>query len=91
MSRAGGVTLPGESTLASVPLRKKVTPLPLARAGRTCSDRLALTESTRLSEPRSLYGEKLARLSRRVTLPSKEGDPFRRVPLLVSHVNGSSS
>ena len=30
--------------------------------GRECSDRLSLTELTRLSEPKFLYGEKLARL-----------------------------
>ena len=39
----------------------------------------ALTELTRLGEPKCLNGEKLARL--RVTLPSKKGDPARRVTL----------
>ena len=29
---------------------------------RACSDRLSLTELTRLGEPKCLYGEKLARL-----------------------------
>ena len=55
------VTLPAESTLASVYMRKKLTPLPELRAGRACSDRLAFTELTRLGEPKCLYGEKLAR------------------------------
>ena len=32
---------------------------------RACSDRLALTELTRLGEPKCLYGEKLARLGGR--------------------------
>ena len=56
------VTLPAESTSASVYMRTKMTPLPESRAGRACSDRLALTELTRLGEPKCLYGEKLARL-----------------------------
>ena len=33
-----------------------------ANSARACSDRLALTELTRLGEPKCLYGEKLARL-----------------------------
>ena len=56
------VTLPAASTLASVYMRKTFTPLPESRAGRVCSDRLALTELTRLGAPKCLYGEKLARL-----------------------------
>ena len=55
------VTLLAESTLASVYMRKKLTPLPESRAGRVCSDRLASTELTRLGEPKCLYAEKLAR------------------------------
>ena len=39
---------------------KKVDPF--ARASSACSDCLALTELTRLGEPKCLYGEKLARL-----------------------------
>ena len=31
-------------------------------SARACSDRLTLTELTRLGEPKCLYGEKLARL-----------------------------
>ena len=68
------VTLP-KSTLASVYMRKKLTPLPEPRAdrlsfdhekiinsARACSDCLALMELTRLGEPKFLYGEKLPRL-----------------------------
>ena len=58
------VTLLAESTLPSVYMRKKLTPLPEPRAdnrAHACSDCLALTELTRLSEPKRLYGEKLAR------------------------------
>ena len=55
------VTLPAESTLASVYMRKRLTPLPESRAGRACSDRLALTQLTWLGEQKCLYGEKLAR------------------------------
>jgi len=40
----------------------KLTLLPESRAGRTWSDSLALAELTRLGEPQSLYGEKLALL-----------------------------
>ena len=54
------VTLRAESTLASVYMRKKLTPLPestvLAHA------LIALTELTRLGEPKFLNGEKLLRL-----------------------------
>ena len=58
------VTLPAESTLASVYMGKKLTPLPESRAGfqtnsaRAWPDRLALTELAQLGEPMSLYGEK---------------------------------
>ena len=63
-------TLPAESTLPSVYMRKKLTPLPEPRANfpiktelaHACSDRLSLTELTRLGEPKCLYEEKLARL-----------------------------
>ena len=41
---------------------KKVDPLAQANSARACSDCLALTELTRLGEPRCLYGEKLAQL-----------------------------
>ena len=51
---------------------------------RACSDRLSLTEWTRLGEPKCLQGEKLARLG---SCPS----PFQPSQLFVSHVNGSSS
>ena len=47
---------------------------------RACSYRLALT--TRLGEPKCLYGEKLAQLG---------GSPFKPSQLFVSHENGSSS
>ena len=57
---------------------KKVDPFARANSARACSDCLALTE---LGEPKCLYGEKLARRARRVTLPSKRGDPARRVTL----------
>ena len=48
------VTLPAESTLGSVYSRKKLTFLPESRAGRACYDHLALTELTRLGEPKCL-------------------------------------
>jgi len=60
-----GVTLLAESCLLSVYMRKKLTPLPEPRAdnrAHACSDCLALTELTRLGEPKCLYGEKLTRL-----------------------------
>ena len=48
---------------------KKVDPSARAKSSlsnnnraRACSDRLSLTELTRLGEPKCLYGEKLARL-----------------------------
>ena len=41
---------------------KKVDPFPRANSVRASSDCLALTELTRLDEPKCLYGEKLARL-----------------------------
>ena len=41
---------------------KKVDPFSRANSARACSDCLALTELTRLGEPKCLYGEKLARL-----------------------------
>ena len=66
---------------------KKVDPSARAKSwlsnnnrARTCSDRLSLTELTRLGEPKCLYGEKLARLGgwpyhrKRVTRPG--GQPF---------------
>ena len=58
-------TLLAESTLASVYMRKKLTPLPEPRAdnrAHACSECLALTELARLGEPKCLHGEKLARL-----------------------------
>ena len=54
---------------------KKVDPFARVNSACACSDHLALSELTRLGEP------KLARLLR-VTLPSKERDPARRVTLL---------
>ena len=59
------VTLLAESTLPSVYMRKKLTPLPEPRAehrARACSECLALRKLTRLGELKCLYGEKLARL-----------------------------
>ena len=60
------VTLLAESTLPSVYMRKKLTRakswLSNNNRARACSDRLSLTELTRLGEPKCLYGEKLARL-----------------------------
>ena len=59
------VTLLAKSTLPSVYMRKKWTPLPEPRAenrARACSECLALTKLTLLGEPKCLYGEKLARL-----------------------------
>ena len=51
---------------------KKVDPSARAKSwlsnnnsARACSDRLYLTELTRLGEPKCLYGEKLARLGGR--------------------------
>ena len=38
---------------------KKVDPFARANNPRACSDCVALTELTRLGEPKSLYGEKL--------------------------------
>ena len=75
------VTLPSESTLGNVYMRKKLTPLPEPRGGRACSDRLALTELTRLGEPKCSYGEKLARLGG-WPYHRKKGDLDRRVTLL---------
>ena len=58
------VNLLAESTLASVYMRKYLTPLAESRAGRTSSGRLVLNELTRLGEPKCLYGEKLGWLGR---------------------------
>ena len=58
---------------------KKVDPFARANSARACSDCLALTELTRLGEPKRLYGDGPAR---RVTLPSKKSDPARQVTLL---------
>ena len=63
-------------------MRKKLASLPEPRAGRACSDRLALTELTRVGEPKCLYREKFWP-ARRANLPSKEGYPPWRVTLLV--------
>ena len=41
---------------------KNVDPFARAKSPHACSDCLALTELTRLGEPKCLYGEKLARL-----------------------------
>ena len=67
------VTLPTESTLASLYMRKKGDPFLRANNARAhalivqngasaCSDCLALTKLTRLGEPKCFYEEKLARL-----------------------------
>ena len=67
------VTLPTESTLASLYLRKKGDPFLRANNARAhalivqngasaCSDCLALTKLTRLGEPKCFYEEKLVRL-----------------------------
>ena len=63
------VTLPAESTLSSVYMRKKVDPFARVKSwlsndnrARACSDCLALMELSRLGEPKCLYGEKLTRL-----------------------------
>ena len=56
------VTLPAESTSASVYKRKKVDSFARANSTRACSDRLGATELTWTVEPKCLYGEKLARL-----------------------------
>ena len=69
---------------------KKVNLFARANSVRACSDCLALTELTRLGEPKCLYEEKLTRLGGYVTLPWKKGDPAwlaqgssgRRVTLL---------
>ena len=58
---------------------EKVETFAQANSARAISDCLALTELTRLGEPKCLYGEGPAR---RVTLPSKKGHPARRVTLL---------
>ena len=47
------------SALKSVALNSHI---PNDNRARACSDCLALTELTRLGEPKCLYGEKLARL-----------------------------
>ena len=49
-------------------------------SARACSDRLSLTELTRLGEPVSIW-RKVGPASR-ATLPSQKGDPARRVTLL---------
>ena len=72
-------------------MRKQTTPL--ANSARACSECLALTELSRLGEPKCLYGEK-EDLAGRVTLPCKKGDqvyPSGWAAFFVSHVNGSPS
>ena len=58
---------------------EKVETFAQANSARAISDCLALTELTRLGEPKCLYGEGPAR---RVTLPSKKGHPSRRANFL---------
>ena len=70
---------------------KKVNPFARPNSARACSDCLALTELIRL-----VFIWRKVGPARRVTLPSKKGDPVRRSPfqpsqLFVSHVNGSPS
>ena len=57
-------------------MRKKFTPLPEPTALEQ-AECLALTELTRLGEPKCLYGVTFGPV-RRVTLPSKKGVPARR-------------
>ena len=45
-------------------MRKKVDPFSRAKSARACSNCVALIELTWLGEPKSLCGEKLARLGR---------------------------
>ena len=73
------VTLPVEPTLASVHMRKMLTPFARANGARACSDCLALIELTLLSLSCT---RRKVNLVRRVTLPSKEDDPDRRIILL---------
>ena len=84
--------LPAVSTLASVYMRKKLTPLPESRAGpswlyndnsaRAHSDLLALTKLTRLDDSKCLYRKRVTQLG---------GSPFWPSQLFVSHVSGSST
>lgn len=89
------VTFPARSTLASVYMRKNLTPLHESRAGRACSCRLALTELTQLGEPKCLYGEKLAQLGgapgHRKKVTRLGWSPFQPRQHFVSYVNSSSS
>ena len=78
------ITLQAKSTLTSINLRMKLTPLPEPRADNS-------TRMTRLSEPKCSHG-----LARRVTLLSKKGNPAKWVtlmakPTFVSRVDGLPS
>ena len=53
---------PSQVNFSECLYEKKVDPFARANSARVCSDCLALTELTRLGEPKCLYGEKLARL-----------------------------
>lgn len=77
------ITLQAKSTLASINMRMKLAPLLEPRAEnsvRTCSDCLALTKVTCLSEPNCSHGEYLAQpggwpyYQKRITQLS--GSPF---------------
>ena len=70
--------LPSRVTCSERLHAKKAELFAEANSARACSDCcLALTELTRLGEPKSLYGEfKLAQLEGG-PLPSKKGDPAR--------------
>ena len=73
-----------EPTLASVYMRKKLTPMPESRAGFPMTTVLALTHLDRVDPAgrAKVFVWRKVGPARRVTLPSKEGDPARRVTLL---------
>ena len=51
------VNLPAEPTLVALISEEKVDPPARANSTHACSDCLALTELTRLGEPKCLHGE----------------------------------
>ena len=58
------VTIPAESTLASIYMRKKLATSSepsAAESARACSECFVLTDLTWLGKSKCLYGEKLAR------------------------------
>ena len=52
--------LPSRVNFSERLYNKNVDPFARTNSARACSDCLALTELTRLGEPKCLYGEKLA-------------------------------